>query len=47
MEKSAFDINAPAQKVEVELFDTEEHKDYFKDIFPKALDKVKELAEQA
>ena len=34
-------------ELEVELFGTEEHKDYFKDIFPKALDKVKELAEKA
>jgi len=33
-------------ELEVELFGTEEHKDYFKDIFPKALDKVKELAEK-
>lgn len=34
-------------ELKVELYGVDEHKDYFKDIFPKALDKVKELSEQS
>ncbi|WP_428665619.1 SRPBCC domain-containing protein [Runella sp.] len=33
--------------LEVELFGTEEHKTYFESMFPKALDVVKQLAEQS
>jgi uncharacterized protein YndB with AHSA1/START domain len=33
-------------ELKVELFGSEDHKDYFKKIFPKALDIVKELSEK-